>query len=169
MDYKSRILAAVKRYETKRDKDRKTGEGDDELIRATTTKKKKPKSKDPDEWTERQIQTAIATILNKLNVVWCHVPNEGKRDVIAGSRLRAAGLKSGVPDILIFEPAPNMPAVRGVAIELKRKKGGRLSDKQREWLDNLKRIGWHTAVCKGYAETILELERLGYIHQQGVK
>jgi len=167
MDYKSRILKAVERYEVKREKGRVSGEGDEELIQETTVKKTRPKSKDPNEWTEAQIQRAVANVLDRLGVCWCHVPNEGKRNKIAGSMLRAAGLKSGVPDVLIFEPAPNMPTARGVAIELKRTKGGRLSEHQKKWLDTLSRLGWHTAVCKGYDAVISELEHLGFIKGKG--
>jgi len=167
MNYKSRILKAVNRYEVKREKGRVTGEGDEELIQATTVKKPRVKTKPSDEWTESQIQRGVAAVLDRLGVCWCHVPNEGKRNKIAGSRLKAAGLKSGVPDILIFDPAPNDPTVRGVAIELKRNKGGRLSENQKEWLDNLSRLGWHTAVCKGYGAAIKELERLGFIKGKG--
>jgi len=164
LDYKSRILAAVERYEKKRDVDRKTGDNDEAVAEALRPKTKaKAKSKDPEDWTERQIQCAVASILDKLEVCWCHVPNEGKRDRITGARLRAAGLKSGVPDILIFDPAPNKPGTRGVAIELKRSKGGRVSEMQEAWLNRLSRRKWHTVVCRGYAETIKELEILGYL------
>jgi len=168
MDYKSRILAAVTRYENKREADRKTGDNDEDLAEALKPKtKRKPKSKNTEEWTEAQIQRAIANILDRLGICWCHVPNEGKRNKIAGSLLRASGLKSGVPDILIFEPAPNMPTVRGVAIELKRSKGGRVSENQEKWLSKLDKLGWHTAVCKGYEQAIRELEELGFLKEQG--
>lgn len=40
-----------------------------------------------------------------------HVPNEGKRSVRTGSRLKKAGLKSGVPDIVL-------PVARGRYIGL---------------------------------------------------
>jgi hypothetical protein len=101
--------------------------------------------------------------MNRARMLWCHVPNEGKRNVVAGARLKAAGLKSGVPDILIFSPAPNKPEARGVAIELKRKKGGRVSETQKEWLWRLNEEGWYATVCSGYDETIDELRALGYI------
>ena len=43
-------------------------------------------------------------------------------------------------------------------IELKRLRGGRLSEQQRAWLDALGKQGYAVAVCKGWedaAETIL--------------
>lgn len=169
LDHKSRILLRVKRFEEKREADRKTGRGDEAEIEALKPKTKaKAKSQDPEEWTERQIQCAIASVLDKLGVLWLHVPNEGKRDRIQGARLRAMGLKSGVPDILILEPAPNKPDVRGVAIELKRRKGGRLSENQTKWLESLRRRGFHAVVCKGYHAAIKELEELGFLKKKGV-
>ena len=163
MDYKSRILAAVNRYENKREKARKDGDEPE----PEPVKKRKTKSKNPEEWTEAQIQRAIANVLDRLNISWCHVPNEGKRNKIAGNMLRAAGLKSGVPDILIFSKAPSKPQARGTAIELKRSKGGRVSDNQKDWLEKLDECDWHTAVCHGYDATIKELERLGFLKKQG--
>ena len=169
MDHKSRILLRVKRFEEKREADRKTGKGDHSVIEALKPKPKaRPKSKDSEDWTERQIQCAIASVLDRLGVLWLHVPNEGKRDRIQGARLRAMGLKSGVPDILILESAPNKPNVRGVAIELKRKKGGRLSENQTNWLESLRRRGFHAVVCKGYQSAIKELEELGFLKEKGV-
>ena len=163
MDYKSRILAAVNRYEKKREKDRVNGDEPE----PEPVKKRKTRSKDPEEWTEAQTQRAIANVLDRLNICWCHVPNEGKRNKIAGNMLRASGLKSGVPDILIFSPAPNKPQAKGTAIELKRTKGGKVSDNQKKWLEKLDKCGWHTAVCRGYGETIRELEKLGFLKKQG--
>ena len=164
MPHKARILERVRRFEAKREEARKDGSGDEAEAEALRPKAKaKAKSKDPEAWTERQLQCAVASVLDKLGVCWCHVPNEGKRDRIAGARLRAAGMKAGVPDILIFDPAPNKPGTRGVAIELKRSKGGRVSETQEAWLDRLSRRKWHSVVCRGYAETIKELEVLGYL------
>ena len=162
MDHKSRIQLRIQRFEEKREKDRKAGEDP-----PPERKKGKPRSKNPDEWTEAQTQRAVANVLDRLRVCWCHVPNEGKRDKIAGNMLRAAGLKTGVPDILIFSQAPNKPEARGIAIELKRVKGGRVSENQHKWLKDLDNLGWHTAVCKGYSATIKELEELGFLKKKG--
>ena len=158
MDYKKRILEAIQRYEEKRDTDRKNGEDP-----PPERKKSKPRSKNSEEWTEAQTQRAVANVLDRLNICWCHVPNEGKRDKIAGNMLRAAGLKAGVPDILIFTRPPKFPGFVGCAIELKRAKGGRVSDNQKKWLDKLSNAGWSTSVTHGFEETLNELKRLGYM------
>jgi hypothetical protein len=168
MGHKARIWQAIARYENKREADRISGAGDEEAAAAMTPKKpKRGKSSSPGEWTEHQAQCAIASLLNRLGLLWCHVPNEGKRSAVAGARLRAAGLKSGCPDILLFSPAPNKPEARGVAIELKREKGGRISEAQKEWIWRLNEAGWYATVCHGYDAAINELEELGYIKNKG--
>lgn len=85
-----------------------------------------------------------------------HVPNEGQRSRATGGRLRAEGLKRGVPDICL-------PVARGkfhgLYIELKRVEGGRVSDAQREWIDRLNAQGNLACTCRGWDEarkTILE-------------
>lgn len=69
-------------------------------------------------------------------------------------------MKSGVPDVLVFTPAPcgRMP----VAIELKRQRGGVVSPAQQDWLAGLRNCGWEAYVARGAAEAIMLLQSLGY-------
>ena len=103
--------------------------------------------------TEDQEQRIVAQFLDLLGFRWTHCPNEGKRNVVNGARLKASGMKKGTPDILIFDPPPDSDWV-GVAIELKRQRGGKISKEQQEWLDALSERGWLTRCCKGSGETI---------------
>lgn len=125
--------------------------------------------------TEAQEQAALAEWLEWQGVAWMHCPNEGKRSRITGHNLKRQGMKPGFPDVLVFTPPSHvddlpecaMPpargqAVKGTAIELKRRKGGQLQASQREWLNLLHRMGWVTAVCKGADEAIELLQTLGY-------
>jgi hypothetical protein len=61
------------------------------------------------------------------------------------------GVRDGVPDILL-------PVARagytGLAIELKRSIGGRVSPEQQKWLSRLEEQGWQTYVCYGADEAI---------------
>lgn len=75
-----------------------------------------------------------------------HIPNEGKRSVRTGRRMRAEGLKRGVPDICL--PVPRN-GKHGLYIELKRLRGSKTSDEQREWLAALEAQGYAVALCKG--------------------
>jgi hypothetical protein len=111
---------------------------------------------------------AVARYLNLLGVLWVHVPNEGKRSKAAGARLKAMGMRPGFPDFLIFDRPPNHSGINGVAIELKRVKGGKVSPEQRECLDELLQRGWMAMVKEGANEAIEMLRTLGWrIEQEG--
>ncbi|MCM1364946.1 MAG: VRR-NUC domain-containing protein [Faecalibacterium sp.] len=75
-----------------------------------------------------------------------HVPNEGKRSEQQGAKMKSEGLKPGVPDICL-------PVSRGgyhsLYIELKREKGGRLTENQKTWIDMLRRLGNYAVCCCG--------------------
>lgn len=62
---------------------------------------------------------------------------------------KAAGMKSGIPDI--FFPVPRYP-YHGLYIELKRVKGGVLSDEQKLMIPRLKEQGYLVEVCRGFEE-----------------
>lgn len=80
-----------------------------------------------------------------------HIPNEGKRSVRTGARLKAEGLKTGVPDICL-------PVARdghhGLYIELKRRKNSRITQEQLDWIAGLVEQGYVAAVCRGCDEAI---------------
>jgi hypothetical protein len=62
-----------------------------------------------------------------------------------------------VPDVLIFEP---LAGHVGVAIELKRVKGGKVSPEQERWLGWLRARGWCAFVARGADEAMARLEEL---------
>lgn len=101
--------------------------------------------------TEYHEQKQVAHYLDGNGLLWCHVPNEGQHHVSYRQKMKLAGLKSGVPDILIFTRPKviKFAGKVGLAIELKRDKGGKLSKNQRKWLNDLSAQGWVTAVCHG--------------------
>lgn len=76
-----------------------------------------------------------------------HVPNGGKRNIREAARLKAQGVRAGVPDLLL--PVAR-GGLHGLWIEMKAP-GGRLSPAQREWLDVLGKQGYRTAVCHGWS------------------
>lgn len=75
-----------------------------------------------------------------------HVPNGGARDIITASRLKAEGVKSGVPDICL--PVARQ-GYHGLYIELKVKRN-KPSETQKEWLKALTEQGYKTEVCYGW-------------------
>lgn len=59
------------------------------------------------------------------------------------------GVSAGYPDIFIPYPVGEH---HGLYIELKRQKGGVVSDAQKDWLDFLSKQGYFTAVTYGLDE-----------------
>ena len=110
---------------------------------------------------EADHQKALADWLDAIGVLWFHPPNGGHRHRAVAARLKAEGVKAGVPDVWILTPPPRVPDARGVVVELK-KKGGRLSSAQRRWLDELAGLGWLTFVSHGWRPAVEWLEGLGY-------
>ena len=76
-----------------------------------------------------------------------HIPNGGYRTPVEAARFKAMGVKAGVPDI--FLPVARK-GYHGLFIEMKRLRGGRLSDAQRGWIEALKRCGYRAEVCHGW-------------------
>lgn len=73
---------------------------------------------------------------------------EGKRSEATGRRLKAEGLKPGVPDVCLPIPSCNF---HGLYIELKVGKN-KPKDEQIHWLNGLADQGYAVAVCYGWEE-----------------
>ena len=84
------------------------------------------------------------------------IPNGGSRNLIEAAHLKAQGVKPGVPDICLPVPSVRYTALY---IELKRRKGGVVSDAQRGWIAALNRVGCRAVVCHGWDEAREEIER----------
>lgn len=78
-----------------------------------------------------------------------HIPNGGSRNAIEAVHLKQQGVKPGIPDIFL-------PCARGewhgLYIELKRRKGGRVSNEQKEMIRLLIEQGYKAVVCYGWEE-----------------
>ena len=61
-------------------------------------------------------------------------------------KAKAAGMKKGYPDITLDV---SRCGYHGLRIELKKKKGGRVTPEQREWILNLQGQGYYACVCRG--------------------
>ncbi len=95
---------------------------------------------------EDDFQKLCANYLNLKGVLWMHVANERKTTPQAGMRLKMKGVKSGVPDILIFNPNKDF---NGLAIELKIGNNKPTSN-QKKWLTDLRDNGWNCFVCNDF-------------------
>lgn len=75
------------------------------------------------------------------------IPNGGFRFDATAGRLKAEGVKPGVPDLML--PVPR-GTFHGLYIEMKAHTGGRVSEHQAAWHEKLKRQGYAVAVCPGW-------------------
>ena len=74
------------------------------------------------------------------------IPNGGQRHVRVAQKLKAEGVRRGVPDL--FLPVP-VGEFHGLFIELKAQ-AGRLTAEQIDWIDHLNNMGYCAIVCKGF-------------------
>jgi len=104
--------------------------------------------------TEEAIHKRVIQYLDSVlppESLYHHSPNEGVRHVNYKLKLKAMGFQSGWPDLELFLPAdaflPGVPAAP-VFIELKRKRGGNVSDNQKRIGANLQALGCYWTVAR---------------------
>ena len=89
------------------------------------------------------------------------IPNGGFRHRATAARLKAEGVRAGVPDVCL-------PVARGgyhgLYIEMKYGRN-KPTKKQRQWLDRLAEEGHKTAVCYGYSDAQVEI--VNYLFMKG--
>ena len=86
------------------------------------------------------------------------IPNGGLRSKATASKLKAEGVRAGVPDLFLPVASRGM---HGLWVELKRAKGGRVSPEQEGWARSLIEQGYAVAVCYGADEAIQQIR--GYL------
>lgn len=104
---------------------------------------------------EDALQIAVANYirLQYPNVLFFHVPNGGKRNVIEASKFKRMGVLSGVPDILMFRETEFGDYISGLAIELKIKPN-KPSKNQLEVISKFRSLGFVVEVCYDFESTI---------------
>lgn len=99
---------------------------------------------------EQKAQEAIFSWCEWNHIPAFAIPNGGRRDAREAMALKRAGVKAGVPDMMI-------PLARhgrhGLFIELKVGKN-RPTQKQREWCERLNAEGYLAIVCYGHKMAI---------------
>lgn len=83
------------------------------------------------------------------------VPNGGKRAMKEAIRFKAEGVTPGIPDLVFAEPRGRY---HGLYVEMKRRKGGYLSDDQRDRIRQLRRRGYKVLIGYGVDEVWDEVE-----------
>ena len=82
------------------------------------------------------------------------IPNGGQRHIAVAAKLKAEGVKAGIPDIFLPVPRGN---AHGLYVELKAK-GGKVSDAQRDMLAALSKQGYACLVAYGWEQAWKEIE-----------
>lgn len=82
------------------------------------------------------------------------VPNGGKRNRATAGKLKAEGVRAGIPDLMLPWASRGF---NGLFIELKTEKG-RVTDKQAERIEQLNNDGYLAVVCHGWeaAKSVME-------------
>ena len=75
------------------------------------------------------------------------VPNGGQRSARTAARLKAEGVRRGVPDVLLDVPRAGY---HGLRIELKKPGRHSVSSEQREWIAGYQERGYRAEVCIGW-------------------
>lgn len=82
------------------------------------------------------------------------IPNGGKRNISVAKKLKAEGLKPGVPDL--FLPVAKK-GFHGLFIEMKAATGS-TSKLQKEWISELIKQRYKVVVCKGWEVAMNEIK-----------
>lgn len=121
-----------------------------------TNEKQKPKKHTQFLTTEDNEQEAVIEYCELKHIVAVHIPNESKRSIAYGAKMKRIGLRKGFPDIFIQTARKDL---HGLMIELKRDKKSRVSPEQLAWITYLNEQGYKAMVCYGANEAINEIER----------
>ena len=103
---------------------------------------------------EDNFQKSVARYLDAKGVLWFHCPNGGHRNVAEAAKLKAMGVKAGVPDVLIFQP---QKGYHGFAIELKVGKNT-CTENQKEMQRHLIDHNWKVIVSYSLDHAIAEID-----------
>ena len=89
-------------------------------------------------------------------LVFTHAPNGGYRRPVEAAIFKSMGVRAGVSDLLLWR------AGKSYALELKAP-GGRVSEHQLEFLQDMNRAGAFTCVCEGINPALKTLEAWGLL------
>lgn len=117
--------------------------------------------------TEEEEQTAFVQWCQINKIIVHHSPNEGmggRAAAIRGARMKKLGTSKGFWDLMLFIPIHNLidgeiDDYQLVMIEMKAKKGGRVSPEQKAWGEIYEMAGIPNAVCKGADEAIAFIKK----------
>ena len=107
---------------------------------------------------ELKVQIAVVKWLKLQypNVLYCASAGGMRTSLAVAKKMKASGYVKGFPDLGIFKPTYKH---HGLFIELKADKKSYPTKEQKEWIENLKAVGYHAVVCKGFDSAIEEITK----------
>ena len=112
----------------------------------------------PEDQEQISLFTMIDLMTHRFPELRCchHVPNGGQRSAATAGRLKAEGVRPGVPDVHL--PVPH-GGYCGLWIEMKRAHGGRLSPEQVDWISYLTECGHTVIVAHGADDAMQKVKK----------
>lgn len=98
--------------------------------------------------TEHEIQSEFVRIVRESHpdILFCATVGGARMSIREARKIKQAGYRKGVPDVIFYE---SRGGFHGLAIEIKKEKGGQVSPHQKEWILDLQERGYHAVICKG--------------------
>jgi hypothetical protein len=85
------------------------------------------------------------------NLLYCASAGGMRTSYLQAVKMKRTGYVKGFPDLFIYEPRGGF---FGLAIEMKKEKGGVASPEQKRWQEQLRNRGYASYICKGNEEAI---------------
>lgn len=109
---------------------------------------------------EHKLQVALIdylSIAGRPDLFWFAVPNQSNRHISNATRMKAEGVRSGIPDLCFM-----LPAGRVAWLEMKTSKGT-LSDTQKSFRDRALSLGHAWAMARSVDEALPHLTEWGVL------
>ena len=85
------------------------------------------------------------------HALYCASAGGMRTSYLQAIKMKRTGYVKGFPDLFIYEPNQDY---HGLAIEMKKEKGGVASPEQKQWQEQLRNRGYASYICKGNEEAI---------------
>ena len=85
------------------------------------------------------------------DALYCASAGGMRTSYLQAIKMKRTGYVKGFPDLFIYEPRNEY---NGLAIEMKKEKGGVASPEQKRWQEQLRNRGYASYICKGSEEAI---------------
>lgn len=77
------------------------------------------------------------------------IPNGGQRNIITAKRMKDEGVRAGIPDLFLAVPRGKF---HGFFVEMKKTRGGVVSESQKACMQMLSENGYCVTVCHGFMD-----------------